>query len=298
VLGIGFTIISSFWFGVSTVTLRRGVIGGSAAQGVLLTVLGGVPLFLVAATLTGQIFHASELRPFAYLALACAGVIHFLYGRYCMYQAYGLIGANRSAPISQATTVLAVLIAVGFLNEQVTLTMGLGITFVIIGSAITAGDWSGSSTNGNAGISRSQLFSGYAWAALGTLGFGTSPVLIRFALEDSGLGIFGGFVSYAAAGLVLSPLLAKPGVFGALQALEGTTHKWFLAGTITIFLGHMFRFLALTYTPVSIAIPLLRSQTLVAIVFGYLVSREHESFDRKVLVGIAIALVGSVVLVL
>jgi len=116
------------------------VIGGSAAQGVLLTVLGGVPLFLVAATLTGQIFHASELRPFAYLALACAGVIHFLYGRYCMYRAYELIGANRSAPISQATTVLAVLIAVGFLNEQVTLTMGLGITFVIIGSAITAGD--------------------------------------------------------------------------------------------------------------------------------------------------------------
>lgn len=294
-LGIAFTLISSFWFGVSTVSLRRGVIGGSAVQGVILTVLGGVPLFLLAALLTGQIFDADDLGPTAYLALAAAGVIHFLYGRYCIYRAYALIGANRSAPVNQATPLLAVIIAVGFLSEQVTLLMAFGIALVVLGPMIAAGGKSGS---GAAVVSRSQLLSGYMWAALATVGFGISPVFIRFALEDSGLGVLGGLVAYAAAGLVVLPFLARPGQIGELRAIGGSTHKWFLAGTLTVFLGHMFRFLALTYAPVSVAIPLLRSQILVAILLGYLINREYESFDRRVLLGIAIAVAGSVALVI
>ena len=121
---------------------------------------------------------------------------------------------------------------------------------------------------------------------------------IRFALEDTGLGVFGGFIAYAAAGLVVLPLLGKPGQIGALKELGGTTHKWFFAGTLTVFLGHMFRFLALTYAPVAVAIPLLRSQVIVAILLGYLVNREYESFDRRVLAGIGVAVVGSVALVI
>ena len=297
-LGIAFTLISSFWFGVGTVSLRRGVVGGSAAQGVILTVLGGVPLFLIAALATGQIFNANDLGPSAYLALAGAGAIHFLYGRYCTYRAYALIGANRSAPVNQATTLLAVIVAVVFLDERVTLLMGLGIALVVLGPAIAAGGRTGGSANGEASVTRSRLLTGYIWAALGTLGFGISPVLIRFALEDSDLGVFGGFVAYAAAGLIVLPLLAKPGQLRALGALGSSTRKWFFAGTLTTFLGHMFRFLALTYAPVSVAIPLLRSQVVVAILLGYLVNRKYESFDRRVLLGIAIAVAGSLALVI
>ncbi len=300
-LGIVFALVSAGWFGVSTIAERRGVAGGSAMQGLYLTVIGGVPFFLLAAVLSGQLFDAAALDGKRYAALAVAGVVHFLYARYCMYRAYADIGANRALTVNQSTTLLAVLIAVALLNETVTVRMGIGIALVLIGPAIAA---SASSTprvpaGGSSGAEiPTRIASGYVWAALGTLGFGTSPVLTRYALEGTSLGVLGGLVAYATAALLLLPLLARPGELLALRNLGPSTRGWFMAGTFTLFLGHMFRFVALGLAPVSIVIPLLRAQVILALALGYLVNRRYESFDRRVLVGIAVALVGSIVLVI
>ena len=96
--------------------------------------------------------------------------------------------------------------------------------------------------------------------------FGVSPILIRFALEDSGgLGVLGGLVSYAAAAAILAPIALFSGQASGALNLDRGTQVWFLSGGLTIFLGHMFRFLALSLAPVTIVIPLLRSQTIFAL---------------------------------
>ena len=46
-LGIVFTVIAAFFFGISTVSMRRRVATGSALNGLYLTLLPGVPLALV-----------------------------------------------------------------------------------------------------------------------------------------------------------------------------------------------------------------------------------------------------------
>src|SRR5438067_5608467 len=101
-LGLGLTLLSAVGFGLSSVAGRRGMLGGTATQGIFVSGLAGIPLFLLASALSGQLFRASELSLAAYLWLIGAGLTQFLFGRYCFYRCVGAIGANRAAPISSA----------------------------------------------------------------------------------------------------------------------------------------------------------------------------------------------------
>ncbi len=300
-LGIVFTLISSTLFGVTTVLLRRGTVAGSAGQGLVITVIGGVPLFLIAALVSGQLFSTGDITGRGYAALTAAGVIHFLIGRYCTFRAYAAIGANRSSPVLQGTALLSVLFALTFLDEAMTPLKAVGIGLIFIGPALAAS--SPQPRRAPAGASEdaeapARLLEGYGFAALGTLMFGVSPILIRFALEDSGgLGVLGGLVSYAAAAAILAPIALFSGQASGALNLDRGTQVWFLSGGLTIFLGHMFRFLALSLAPVTIVIPLLRSQTIFALALGYVVNRRYESFHPRTLAGVAAAVAGSLALV-
>ena len=48
---------------------------------------------------------------------------------------------------------------------------------------------------------------GYFFGILGATAYGTSPIFIRAALVDNGLGVFGGLVSYSAAAVILVLML-------------------------------------------------------------------------------------------
>ena len=58
-LGFVFGILSAASFGMTNVMTRRGMLSGTVAQGLYMSVLLGVPLFLAAAVVSGQLFHAS-----------------------------------------------------------------------------------------------------------------------------------------------------------------------------------------------------------------------------------------------
>ncbi len=97
-LGVIFALVSSFSFSVNTVLARRGLARASASAGAFVTVMVGVPMFLVAALVTGQLFNAGEVAMTGYAQLAAAGVIHFGLGRYCNYRAVGAIGRRARRP--------------------------------------------------------------------------------------------------------------------------------------------------------------------------------------------------------
>jgi drug/metabolite transporter (DMT)-like permease len=85
-LGVLYAALGAFTFALNNVTMRRGVVTGSVLQGMALTVpIGGVS-FLVPTIVFGELHHL-VLFPMAALAwLACQGVVHFVFGRYCNYK--------------------------------------------------------------------------------------------------------------------------------------------------------------------------------------------------------------------
>jgi drug/metabolite transporter (DMT)-like permease len=318
VLGIVFTLISALWFAFAAIAMRRGVVTASALNGLYLTLLPGVPLFWLAALVTGQIFDADELTGREYGLLAAAGVVHFLVGRYCTLRALAILGLNRASPVIVTSVLVSVLLAVALLDEQLTTLMIVGITLVLVGPGLAAsrpsrkpgavpagaaaealeGDAPPTPSAGFDDIGGSRLIEGYAWAGLNAIAFGLSPVFIREALGDSGLGVLGGAVSYTAAGVLLLIPLALPGQVKSLRQVSGSARRWLIFGALAIMAAQMFRFLGLSNAPVSVTVPLLRGGIVFTIILSFIFNRGLESFDRRVLAGVAVSLVGSIALVL
>ena len=219
-LGIVFTLISAFFFGISTVSMRRGVASGSALNGLYLTLLPGIPLFWLAALATGQLFDFDRLDQADVILLVASGLVHFIIGRYCTLRAMAALGANRASTVIVTSVLVSVGLAVLFLGEGLTPLMVFGIALVIIGPAVAAGSSKpkralvpagGSPSVSFDDLPRGRLVRGYSWAIVNAIAFGISPLFIREALGDTGLGVLGGAISYTAAGLLLVAILLTPG---------------------------------------------------------------------------------------
>jgi len=309
-LGMVFALLSAFSFSLNVVTIRRGVAGASSSLGATITVLLGVPMFLVAALVTGQLFDFGELPITAFFLLALAGIIHFGIGRWCNYRAIAAIGAIRVGPIRALTLPYTLLIALLFLDEQVTLVMGVGIGLILIGPAmvhqrstpkpVTATVASTPSVNLNAAPRRRSLPAfapkqgeGYFFGLMGALAHGTTPIIIRYALQDSGLGILGGFIAYATAGFALALLLLLPGRLTELRQLDRSSVGYFISGGTTSFMAQMFRFLALAIAPVSVVTPLQRTASVFSLFLSFIFNRSLETFTVRIVAGVSISIAGT-----
>src|SRR5215207_7847207 len=100
VLGVLVSLGSAFAFSMSSVAVRRGVLKAPVSHGTFVTVLMGVPLFLIVCIVSGQILHVDTLSAKEYGLLAAAGVIHYVVGRSFNYAGVEAIGATRSGPIN------------------------------------------------------------------------------------------------------------------------------------------------------------------------------------------------------
>ena len=129
--------MGAFTFALNNVTMRRGVVSGSVLQGMALTVPIGGLSFLVLTIVFGELHHL-VLFPMAALAwLACQGVVHFVFGRYCNYKSNQLMGVNLAAPVVQLQVPFAMLLAVVLMHEKFTALQAIGSALMLGGSFIT-----------------------------------------------------------------------------------------------------------------------------------------------------------------
>jgi drug/metabolite transporter (DMT)-like permease len=313
--GIILTLLSAASFGANAIVVRRGLFHMSAGQGLYITVLLGIPLFAVAAMLTGELSQIELLSAVDFLLLAGAGVIHFIIGRYCTFRATDAIGANRTMPIQATSGFYSVIIAVIFLNEKLNVAVGIGIVLVMLGPALIAegsrrerralkvsSESVAAATTSDKPMSPepppTRLVEGYVFGLLSAVAYGTSPVFIRAALNEfNGLGVLGGLVSYVAAGLVLLVGLVfmrdRPSRVASVVR-EGAKSGWFVAATVGVFFAQFFRYLALAVAPVSLVVPLTHTRPVFTVMFSFLFNRHVESFSPSTLAGIVLAMAGAV----
>ncbi len=305
-VGIILAVLAAASFGFNGATVRRGVSTGAASHGMYVTIFVGLPLFIVASLASGQLFDADRMTANDYGLLIAGGLLHILVGRYFSYRAIAAIGANRAGPVIGTSTLISVLIAVVSLSEEVTPLMGIGIVLVIIGPAFVAPRRSrapvavaaaGPST-GDAVASNPKMAEGYVFGFMTALLWGVGPVLMRAGVEGTGLGIWGGTVTYASAAVVLAFSLLIPGQLHGAINLDKAARWWFLAAAVNSFLANVFRFSALALAPVTIVVPLMRTFVIFQLGFNLLINRKLETFEPRVLGGITISFLGAALLVL
>lgn len=316
-LGIVFALLSAASFAANGITVRRGVLASSASQGLYISVVMGVPLFLIGSVVGGELGRAAELTPLAYLGLAAAGVLHFLFGRYCNYRAVGAIGATRVEPIRSTSLLYSVGFAVLVLNEALSPQRIAGIALVATAALLMVQRPKRTAPQGDAAVpptlegaaidvaARSEapaikvnMAEGYLFGLLAAAAYGLSPVLIRASLEGTGLGTLGGLVSYVAATGVLLLTFLLPGRAATVRGMGRGAAVWFFLAGFTVFLAQFFRYLALAIAPVVVVTPLIQTSSVFTLVFSWLVNRRLETFGPRVVVGVVLSVLGAIAVVL
>ena len=309
-LGVIFALVSSFSFSMNSVLARRGLARAAASAGAFVTVMIGVPMFLVAALVTGQLFDAGEVPLTGYAQLSAAGIVHFGLGRYCNYRAISAIGATRTGPVQALTIPYAVLIAFLFLGETINPAMAAGIALVLVGPVMMVERPSVRAVQG-APIRAAHAVSdtpptfelrqaeGYLFAGFSVGFYGTSPILIRAALAgNTDLAVFGGLVAYTAAAGALLATLVVPARRELIGAMRFGTVRLFLGAGFFVFAAQMFRFIALSLAPVAVITPLMRTGAVFTLGLSWAINRHLEKITWRVVAGILVSVAGAVVLII
>lgn len=314
-LGALLAVLSAAAFALNGATVRRGVLTASVSQGMAITVPIGVPLFFMAALFTGYLGSVTTFSPTSVGLLATAGVLHFVWGRYCNYRATKAMGSNATLPLRQLDFPLKLALAIIFLGEVLTPLKIFGIGLIMLGGAIAikrrgakkAAEKAPGPAPESVGAAAVQApaftpnyTEGYTFVLLSITGYGLSPLFIRMALQDAGLGdaLAGGLISYLAATAVIALTLIKPGQLNHVLSINRESRKWFLVSALFVAVSHMFRYMALAVAPITVVAPIQRSASLLKVLFNWIINRDHEVFETRLLAGIVVSVMGGVALTL
>jgi drug/metabolite transporter (DMT)-like permease len=307
VLGGFLALLSAATFAFETATARRGVLTGSVAQALSITVPLGVPIFFLFAAAFGSLGSILGFSAQTIFYLALAGVLHFVWGRYCNYRASKAMGANLVAPVQQSNMLVTLALAIWILGEHLTPLRVLGIVLVVLGPALTY-DRSHRKTSATiAGapietdahkVFRPNYAEGYLFALLSSTGYGISPVLVRLALENRSLedSLGGGLISYTAATLAFALILLLPGQWRHVRALDPGAAKWFAISGVCVCFAQMLRYMALAIAPVSVVTPIQRLSLVFRIYFGRIINPQHEVFGGRIIAATVVSLAGALAL--
>ncbi|MBS0246877.1 MAG: EamA family transporter [Proteobacteria bacterium] len=299
-LGGLLSLLSAVTFAYANASVRRGVLTGTVLQAVAISLVIGLPVFLLAMAPFGAFAALSSFDGRAIVLLIVAGIIHFAMARYCNYRATKAIGANLVAPVQQFSLVITLVLAVVWLGEAVTILRLIGIACVVAGPALTLKPAAKPSAAASSAVMPFEpaFREGYLFALLSALGFGISPILIGMAFDHKGLavGLAGGFISYLAATVFIMLPLLIPAQWRSFRAINAESARWFVISGVAVAISQMTRYMALAVAPVSVVSPIQRLSMVVRIYFGAILNPHHEVFGGRIIAGTVISLFGALAL--
>ena len=297
-LGGILSLLSAATFGLNNAAVRRGVLTGSVLQGLAITVPIGVPIFLLCCALLGGLEALFGFTPETTLLLAAAGVVHFVIGRYGNYRGIQSWGGNLAGLVQQSSILITLCFAIALLGETLTPLRIFGIALIFLGPVTMLPGRKGFERKAATANFTPRYTEGFFFSMLAALGYGTSPILVRAALENQSLGtsLAGGTISYVAATLAVCIVLLSRKQLSHVLAIDPVAVRWFAISGVFVCLSQVFRYMALAVAPVTVVAPILQLQAVFRTVFAWFLNREHEAFDVWVILGIAISLLGAMAL--
>ena len=306
-LGVFYAVLAAATFGFNNASARRGVLTGTPIQGLAISMPIGMLFFFLGAVAIGEWGQFSRLIWWDILMLSGAGFMHFVWGRYFNILSLGAVGANIAGPVQQVQLLLTLGLAIWLLGETLTPLKILGILLIVSAPGMILERRAKARGRARAAAAKSgvepakpgfqpRLAQGYAYALMSAVGFGTSPILVKAGLANTGLSLIGGFVSCTAATLIVMLILCLPSQFRQVVTMSRESRKWFAFSGIAVSLSQFFRYLALGLAPVSVVQPLQSLSLIFRMIFGFFINREHEQFDRYVIFGLMLSFSGAIAL--
>jgi drug/metabolite transporter (DMT)-like permease len=297
VLGILLSLLSAATFAFNNASARRGVLSGSAVQSLVITVPIGVPMFFFVALASGNMSRLANFSLRGLVFLSLAGLLHFLFGRYCNVRASKAIGVTLSAPIVQLNLIVTLTLAVAALGERLTPLRMIGIVLIIVGAALMRQGEARPDAAGPDAVEgfRPHYAEGYLFALLCAAGYGISPILVRSAIGHGGPGtaLAAGVVSYGAATVLLAMFLTLINAWRHALDIKPEAAKWFTSSGVFVCISQMLIYMAYSLAPLSVVVPIQQLSLLFRYLFAYILTPEHEIFGKRVIIGTVCSLIGA-----
>jgi len=290
-LGPVLALLSAAVFGGMGVLIRRGVYQSEeSTTAAAISAFVGTPLFLFILPLTGDWNRLWSLSWQGFASLGIAGILHFVLGRYLLFNAIRLIGANKTIAIARTNILFAVIFGIVFLREVVTTLLISGALCIMAGAALV-------SFEKEQGAFKLQI-KGVLFVLSGALCVGIAAVLIRSAMEEVGSPYIATFISYMTAFLLWTILLLQKGQRDQLFQLPRSSLFILSMAAILGLVGQLLRYAALNYSPVSVVQPLIGTVVLFTFFLSFMLNRSIDVFNWRVFLGIVVVLTGTFLLFL
>jgi drug/metabolite transporter (DMT)-like permease len=302
-LGLG----SAVGFAANSIITRRGVLRVSSNYIAVTSILTGAVLFFLLLALTGHLLSLLEIPWKALVFWVLSGVIHFALGRTWAYRSIQCIGSNRSNVVTSLNPVVTIVLAMVVLREEVNTLMTLGIFLSIAGPLVVllkeetlkAANLVSGAIQGK-DVDHSTLYKGFFYGAGAAVFWGSSAIFIKLALrEGGGSPIAGSFLAYLAASLVVGPsALVNPATRREFLREDTSSLRLAIICGLTAGVGQLLRYLALGHTSAILVSLLNRTIPFWVLIFSFVFIRKYESFSRWVLIGNALLVVGTLLVLI
>jgi len=307
-------LLAAFTFAANNATLRRGVVGGTLSQAMVVTLLLGTAMVWIAVLAVGGTGHLQAFPLRSTLLFSAAGLLHFGFGRYCNYRATRAMGTVLVGPVQQTSVLITLVLAIVLLGERLTTLHIVGIALIIAAPMLAARAHAPASfrpfrraseaestqveARSAAGF-QPKLGEGYLFATFSALAYGSSPILVRQAMvEGNGMagGLAGAAVAYTAATVGVVAIVICQGGLGRSLTMSRPTLGWYSVAGVTAAASQIFVYMALAIAPASVVIPIQRTSLVMRVWFARVLNPEPESFDGPVLLATVVSLIGAVAL--
>jgi drug/metabolite transporter (DMT)-like permease len=223
----------------------------------------------------------------AMFAFGAAGIIHFFFGWTFLSLSQQQIGAANTGVVTAATPLIGSLLAALVLDEPLGSVALVAIALVTTGVILIAR---------RASDGEQRLT--YPWFALAaSLSWGTSPLLIRWGLEDLSSPVIGVTIGLAAAAALYAIVL----VSGRLPTTTGTppgVRRWILFGGILVAVAIAAQWTAIDLVEVNIVVTLQQVATpVVVLVAPFIVGTAIEQWTWRLILGMVAVIAGSTMVI-
>lgn len=287
---IALSLLSGFGFGSAAIFARVGMQGMSPLSSTLLSLMVSFCPTLVLA-LIFAFADIKALPPVALLWFFLLGVINYLGGRTCSFQAIGRIGASRTSAVQSTAAVFAAIFAITITGERPHFMVLLGTLTVVVGLTATLGN---SLRNGD-GVNRGALI-GLVLALIAAASYGGTNVIAKELTEE-----YGSPLMISAAGLLFGIILLAPlagnGMVRDVQKSGGNLKFVVSAGLsgLAAATGVISIFFALQRADVTVVSPIVSANPIVTLVLAQIFISRMENLTKWLFIGVGITVAGVVV---